>query len=294
MSCSRHCDRAAGRYMVGASGILYACSAATAKRAMMLGAPTFQVLFIRGCVMLLSTLMAMVILRARGTHPEPVSNWLGVSWSQRGWLTIRAAAGSVTVALNIVSLQFLDFSDANALNFTWPVFGVLISFTVLRERVRGIELVGIAATVAGSILVARPSFVFGAAHAVDGTGILIALLGAFTMGWTVVLIRKLASVMLVHWTIVVLFQCIGQVVLAPLAFVALGSTPLFSTEIAGYSLATGGLASMHQILLTRGLSKERVGPAAAMQRSAPTLLRGGTAWRATWHCLESRCRRPSR
>ena len=35
--------------------------------------------------------------------------------------------------------------------------------------------------------------------------------------------------------------------------------------ILGYSLLCGALASMHQMLLTKGLAKERVGPAAAMQ-----------------------------
>ena len=161
--------------------------------------------------MLLSTLSTMFILRARGMHPEPVANWLGVSWPQRGWLLLRAVVGTVTVGLNIASLHFLSLSDANALNFTWPVFALLVSFAVLGERVRRIELVGLVGTVAGSVLVARPTFLFGEASTgpVDPAGVAIALIGACTMGWTVVLIRKLAGQ--IHWTIVVLYQCIGQV-----------------------------------------------------------------------------------
>ena len=59
-----------------------------------------------------------------------------------------------------------------------------------------------------------------------------------------------------------------QVVIYPAAFLALRSRPLFTPEIVGYSVATGALASVHQTLLTKGLARERVGPAAAMQRRA--------------------------
>ena len=138
-TCSDKCHSSAGRWMVGASGILYAGSTATAKQAMKYGAPTFQLLFIRGSVMLLVTLLSMLTLHARGEHPMPVRHWLGVTWSQRRWLLARAVVGTTTVGLNIASLQYLVISDANALNFTWPVFAVLVSFAVLGESVRRLQ-----------------------------------------------------------------------------------------------------------------------------------------------------------
>ena len=49
-----------GRAMVGMSGIFFAGSAATAKRAINLGAPPFQVSFVRGTIMLVVTLSAML------------------------------------------------------------------------------------------------------------------------------------------------------------------------------------------------------------------------------------------
>ena len=254
----------AGAVMVGLSGIFFAGSAATAKLAINLGAPPFQVSTVRGFVMLGITLAAMAALRARGMHPHPIRHWLGVSWPQRGWLVLRALAGTSTVGLGIASLEYLVISDANALNFVWPVFAVVVSYAVLRERVRRIELVGLCGAVLGSVLVARPSFLFGLQDApVDPTGVAIALTGAFTMGWTVILIRKLAGQL--HWTVVVLYQCLGQVFLFPTALLLLRSPVHFSAEIVFWSTLTGVLASCHQILLTKGLARERVGPAAAMQ-----------------------------
>ena len=258
------CAKMAGAVMVGLSGVFFAGSAVTAKLAINLGAPPFQVSTVRGFVMLGISLVSMVVLRASGMHPLPVRHWLGVSWPQRGWLVLRALAGTATVGLSIASLEFLVISDANALNFVWPVFAVVVSYAVLRERVRRIELVGVFGAVLGSVLVARPSFLFGLQDApVDPTGVAIALTGAFTMGWTVILIRKLAGQL--HWTVVVLFQCLGQVVLFPLVLLVLRDPLHSSGEILFWSAATGVLASCHQILLTKGLARERVGPAAAMQ-----------------------------
>ena len=213
------------------------------------------------------TLSIMLGLRARGQHPHPVRHWLGATSIQRRWLLLRTVVSVVTVGLSTASLQFLVISDANAFNFMWPVFALLISFAVLGERVRRIEIIGLAGAVAGGVLVARPAFLFSSVGAapIDAMGVAIALSGACTMGWTVVLIRKIASQVNVHWTIAVLCQTLGQVLLFPLCMLVLGDGVVMGQGILGYSVATGALGSFHQIMLTLGLAKERVGPAAAMQ-----------------------------
>ena len=219
--------------------------------------------------MLLVTVVCMLVLKLSGLHPLPVRHWLGVTWSQRRWLLLRGACGTATVGLNIASLGFLDIADANALNFTWPVFGFILSWALLGESASIRELIGLCGAVVGSILVARPPFIFGAVGAVpiSGAGLAIALTGASTMGATVVMIRMLAGKL--HWTVVIVYQCLGQVLFAPIAMAVLNSTPIFSGPIFGYAFATGCLASAHQILLTKGLAKARVGPSAAMQSTFP-------------------------
>lgn len=64
---------------------------------------------------------------------------------------------------------------------------------------------------------------------------------------------------------VLVWQTIAQVTLSPLAMLVLGHASNVTAGIIGYSILTGALASVHQILLTKGLARERVGPASAMQ-----------------------------
>ena len=62
-----------------------------------------------------------------------------------------AVLGKAIVPFNVVLLQFLALSDANALNFTWPVFALLVAFGVLGERMRRVELFGIAGESCSSV-----------------------------------------------------------------------------------------------------------------------------------------------
>ena len=175
-------------------------------------------------------------------------------------------AQTSTVLLSFASLRYLSISDANALNFTWPVFALLASIVVLGEGARRAEVVGLAGAVVSSVCVARPSFIFGRAllaAPISPVGVLLSLAGAMLQGVTVVLIRKLVKS--VHWTVVLIWQTLGQSVMSPIAMGVLGSAFVISRPIIGYSLATGALASVHQILLTKGLAKERVGAASAVQ-----------------------------
>ena len=50
------------------------------------------------------------------------------------WCAMVAVLGKATVAFNVVLLQFLALSDANALNFTWPVFAPTASSTATLAR----------------------------------------------------------------------------------------------------------------------------------------------------------------
>ena len=260
-------DEQTGMLFVAASGVCFAAQSATGKLAMQAGAPPFFLVAIRGTVMTLVAVASMLILRACRAHPLPVRHWLGVDWQQRRWLVLRGCFGSTSVCLSFASLHFLPISDANALTFTWPAFALVASWLLLRERTRVIEIVGLAGTFAGTILVARPTMLFGAREVAlppsAVPGVLFALIGACTTGITIVLIRKLVKSL--HWTVVLIYQTIGQMLLAPIAMLCLGTPPVLTPTILAYGVATGALASVHQILLAKGLALTRVGPAGATQ-----------------------------
>ena len=247
-------DEQLGLLMVGGSGACFAASTATGKLAMSLGAPAFFVTFMRGGVMCLVVSLTFATLWLAGRHPLPVRHWLGVDWRQRRWLVLRATTGTASVCLSFLSLHLLPLSDANALTFTWPAFALLASCLLLRERVRAAELCGLVGAICGSVLVVRPTFLFGASGAAEvalpaaaagGIGYPIALLGACSTGITIVLIRKLVKEL--HWTVVLIYQTVGQLLFSSLAMLMLRTTLLLSPAILLYCLATGVLASIHQV-----------------------------------------------
>lgn len=167
-----------GLWMVGASGIFFAASNAVGKLSIEMGASAFQVTAVRGTVMLSVVVAAKLVLRARGSHPLPVRHWLGVSCPQVRLLLARAACGSASVMLSFGSLQFLPIADANALCFLWPVFALIASACLLREGVRKVEAIGLVGAIAGSVCVARPSFLFGGAlvtQPISPIGVVLAL-----------------------------------------------------------------------------------------------------------------------
>jgi drug/metabolite transporter (DMT)-like permease len=195
----------------------------------------------------------------------------------RRLLLLRACCGTSSIILTFSALKLLSISDASALTFTWPAFALVASYIVLCEGARRIEIAGVLGTVVGSMLVARPQFLTPHGQApqslplplpptqrpADPLGVVLALLGACLAGVTIVLIRKLVGQ--THWSVVLLYQSMGQTLVAPLAMVVAKQSPSFQVEAVGWACVTGLLAFCHQVLLTKGLAKSRVGPVAAVQ-----------------------------
>ena len=255
---------------VGFSGVLFALQAACIKLAPQYeGGGTFEMVFARGLCQMSGVAVSNAWLWSRGEHPLPVRHWLGVNLYQAKWLLARAIVGFGGIGFGFASVQRLPLGDQSALNFTSPCVAVLIAWLTLGERAGRVELLGLGGALAGALLVARPPMLFGAADGgvlapLDQLGVALALLGSVSAGSVVVIIRKLAQKL--HWSVVLLWQALGQTLIAPLVAVAVGErfhapgAPLLWLMAAG-----GGFAFFAQVLLTKGLAAEKVGPASAMR-----------------------------
>jgi drug/metabolite transporter (DMT)-like permease len=255
--------------LVGFSGVLFSIQGAVLKLAYARGADTFEVVTVRGSVQLVGVLLTMVTMHCRGTHPLPVRHWLGKTSVQRRWLIGRALIGYCGIAFGFACYERLPLGDGSALQFVSPVVSVLVAWLLLGEGLRCMEMVAILGTAVGIVLVARPSFLgFDAAThgSADSLGVALALLSALSAGVVIVVVRKLAKEL--HWTVVLLWQAVGQAAVSPFMALALGrqwlmpDAPLFGIMIGGGIAAFGG-----QICMTKGLSRARVGPVSAMRSS---------------------------
>ena len=92
--------------LVGGSGLLFALQGACMKVALARGIGALEFVEFRGTIQFLGALSCLIVLR-----PLPVKHWLGVSWHQRGWLTLRAAVGFLGIAFSMASLERLPMGE---------------------------------------------------------------------------------------------------------------------------------------------------------------------------------------
>ena len=89
------------------------------------------------------------------------------------------------MVLNFWAMTLLTLSDASVLIFTSPIWTLLMASFFLGEKQTTMDYVATICCVVGIILVARPTFVFGASDDIDGGtesnrlfGVVVALTGS--------------------------------------------------------------------------------------------------------------------
>lgn len=89
--------------------------------------------------------------------------WLGVSLRgvNRRLLGLRGVAGTFALACFYYALTELPLGDVTAIQYTNPVWTAVIAAAFLGEGIRRSDVVGALFGVAGVVLVARPSLLFG-------------------------------------------------------------------------------------------------------------------------------------
>lgn len=110
--------------------------------------PAFQKAFFRNFVALL--FISFVILKNKEGFIPDKKNIPDI--------LLRSVFGTVGLVCNFYAIGYLNLSDANMLNKLSPFFSILFSFIILKEKPNFVQLLGVAAAFAGSMLIIKPDF----------------------------------------------------------------------------------------------------------------------------------------
>ncbi len=207
-------------------------------------------------MVLARSVIALVITRAM-LHRAKVSPW----GHRKGLLLLRGLIGFFGLLCFFYAIPRLPLADVTVIQYTNPVFTALLAALFLKETLRRGEVLGLALSLAGVVLVAQPSFLFGrASSGLDLGAVGVALFGAVFAAAAYTLVRKLRETD--HYLVVVFYFPLVSTPasLAVMAPVALWPTPLEWLMLLGIGLFT----QIGQVYLTKGLHLEKAGRALSL------------------------------
>jgi drug/metabolite transporter (DMT)-like permease len=208
--------------------------------------PSQEIVLGRGVITLA---ISYVALRAAGVNPRG---------HRTGLLAIRGIVGFAAVSAFFYGVIHLPLAEATVIHYTNPVFTSVIAAVVLAEPIRRRDAGCLVISLAGVLLITRPSFLFGGASAaLDPAGVAAALAGAVLAASAYVMIRFL-SVTEHELVIVLWFGVVGSLGAIPGTAV---NFVLPSGWLWAGLVAVGLTTHAAQVLLTRGLSLLPVGRA---------------------------------
>lgn len=199
--------------------------------------PAMQLVFARVVV---TFVLGLWMVKRAGLHP------LG---NRRGLLLARGLAGTTALCAFYYAITVLPLGDATAIQYTNPVLTAILGAAILGESIRRSDVAGATMSVAGVLLIARPSFLFGTAESLPTWGLLAASLAAVTSAMAYIAVRALRStddpLVVVFW-----FPLVAAPVVIPWALASwVTPTPIEWALM----LAIGCVTHASQIFLTRGI-----------------------------------------
>ena len=231
------------RYMA-ASAFLFSVMALCVKLASA-SVPTMQIVFVRSLVM---TGLSLGLIRQAGVSP----------WGHRkGVLMARAVSGAVALSLLYFAISRIPLGDATAIFYMAPIWTAVTAAVILRERTAGLVIGGMAVSLAGVMLTAKPSFLFGTRlDALDGVAVLAGLAASIGSGLAYTLVRKLRET---DHPLVIIFYLSWVGVIGALPFASNWVWPTGWTWV--WLIGAGLATQVAQIAMTRGLHLESAGRA---------------------------------
>jgi drug/metabolite transporter (DMT)-like permease len=174
-------------------------------------------------------------------------------------VVLRALFGFIALSCYFYSVIHLPLADATVIYFTNPVLTSLVAAVVLREHMGLPEVGWVLLSLLAVVVVARPSFLFGADRALDTTAVLLGLISAFFASAAYVTIRSIRNDP--PLLVVFYFSSITVLLGAPVA--ASGFTPpsLFEVLVV---LGVGVATHLGQLWITWAFRLERAGRASAV------------------------------
>jgi drug/metabolite transporter (DMT)-like permease len=204
--------------------------------------PSMDIVLYRGLV---TILLSAWVMRRNKVQP-----FFGV---QRGLLVLRGIFGSLALACFIFSLVHLPLGEATLIQYTNPVFAIVIAALWYHEHIGPRELVALIASMLGVLLIARPVAIFGGSQDAVPLGyVAIALGGAACSGAAYATIRRLGAE---DSRVVVFYLPLLQIPMA-LPFV-IGHWRNPSLVEWAMLIGAGVATQAAQTYMTRGLQLER-------------------------------------
>jgi len=211
-----------------------------------LAIPLFELVFARSVV--------VAVLAGWDVHRRRM-DWRG---RERGLLVLRGFFGFAALTCFYYAVLRMPLADATVIHFMNPVFTALAAAVVLGEHIGMVELGLTLLSLLGVVIVARPSFLFGAS-ALDPVAVSVGLLGSVLAGGAYVMVRRLrnedAGVVVLYFAVVSIILSAGFVVADPV--VPTGWTWLV---LVGLGVST----HFGQVFLTRGFQLERAARASSV------------------------------
>lgn len=211
--------------------------------------PNQEVVFVRGVLTLLFT---MALLRRAGIPP------LG---NRRGPLLLRGFLGFSALSCLFYAVVHLPLAEATVLQYLNPLFAAVFGALFLSERMGWREILLVAGSLLGVIVIARPTSIFGGVTSgLDPFAVAVGVTGALLSGAAYALVRDLSKT---EHSLVIVFYF--PLVTVPASLPGALANPVLPTaEEWLLLLGMAIMAQLGQIFFTRGLRQERAGKATAI------------------------------
>lgn len=222
---------------------------------LVLGALGFSVMSV--CVKLAGEeLPVSMLVLARGVVTFVLSaTWVlhrGISpgGNNKKLLILRGVFGTGGLACFFYAVANLPLAEATVIHYLNPILTSVVAFLVLGEIVDRRLLIAIVASIAGTVLVTRPTLLFGARADLPTTAVLAALGGAVFSAFAYVTVRRLRLSDDPH-VIVMYFPVVAVPATLPFAIAHWQSPSMRGWLL---MLALGVATQASQVLFTKGLA----------------------------------------
>ena len=232
------------------SSLVYAIMTAMAKWLEQAHLPVFEVVAFR-C--LVSLILSYISIRRKNIAPFG---------NRKGLLFFRGFIGFIGAVCIFYSVVLLPLAEATIIQFTYPVFTMLLAHLFLKERIKKLTLLASMMAITGIIIMLYPDLIhidFARQGKLSNLGILVALGSAISLAATYVLVKKLSKTDENEVT-VFYFPLIGL----PLSLLLLGDKFVMpSWELMLGIIVVGICSQISQLMLSKAMHSLSAGTATA-------------------------------
>ena len=214
--------------------------------------PSLEVGFIRLVLQFVFSISPVIFFNDKLNQP----------WKKIKFVVLRGAIQAMAMNLNIYAVKHMPLADARVLIFTAPVFTALLGRIFLKESISKFDLIAMLLSLAGVVLIGRPTFLFGSLGKSSSSKTvwfptLMAVLSACCAACSIVVTRKVSQQM--PGRVVVFYSTIvGSVISLSASFIT-GEFkfPDCGTHDAIYIIVSSVLGYSGQLIITKALSLEK-------------------------------------